>query len=93
MRKNHKPIKTNVDDFASRQQKQRGKYSEICANCDLRKKGLKERQKQPGEQKGFKFIIPQDNLRLKSTRVCTLEFKGDAEGSGVETKQIVLAIK
>jgi len=48
-----------------------------------------------GEQKGFKFIIPKDEeaMTTKSTQVCTLSFTGDGQGSGTESKQIVLVVK
>jgi hypothetical protein len=46
-----------------------------------------------GEDKGFKFIVTKDQVTQSSTRICTLSFLGDGEGSGTESKQIVIAIK
>lgn len=46
-----------------------------------------------GSQKGFKFIIAKEDVPKAVTRVCTLTFKGDGQGSGIQTKQIVVAIK
>jgi len=46
-----------------------------------------------GEDKGFKFIIPKDKVTQTSTRICVLSFLGEDEGSGSESKQIVIAIK
>jgi hypothetical protein len=46
-----------------------------------------------GEDKGFKFIVPKEQVTQTSTRICTLSFVGDGEGSGTESKQIVISIK
>jgi hypothetical protein len=55
-----------------------------------------ESAKQPipaGEDKGFKFIVDKSMVTQSSTRICVLSFLGDGEGSGSESKQIVLAIR
>jgi hypothetical protein len=45
----------------------------------------------PGEDKGFKFIVPKTVVTVASTRICTLSFAGAT--SGTETKQVVISIK
>jgi hypothetical protein len=45
----------------------------------------------PGEDKGFKFIIPKAAVTQSVTRICTLTFTGAEAGS--ESKQVVVAIR
>ncbi len=45
----------------------------------------------PGEDKGFKFIIPNELVTVSSTRICNIRFE-DANGNK-ETKQIVVSIR
>lgn len=45
----------------------------------------------PGEDKGFKFIIPKNLVTQTSTRICTLTF-ADTEGAK-ESKQVVVSIR
>lgn len=60
----------------------------------------------PAEDKGFKFIIPKDDVRMSSTRICQLQFFdynqqtiGDCAGlqipddAAVESIQVVVTIK
>lgn len=58
---------------------------------------------EPGEDKGFKFIIPKGQVERSSTRVCTIGFSGvgdtvpDCETfkamSAEQTKQVVVTIR
>ena len=46
-----------------------------------------------GSQKGFKFIISKADIPKTVTRICTLTFKGSDADSGIQTKQVVVAVR
>lgn len=46
-----------------------------------------------GSQKGFKFILAKSDVPKTVTRICTLTFRGSDPDTGIQTKQIVVAIK
>ncbi|MFH1064731.1 MAG: hypothetical protein V1729_06615 [Candidatus Woesearchaeota archaeon] len=49
---------------------------------------------EPGEDKGFKFIIDKEKVTQSETRICQIKFCDSEDCSGnVESKQVVVAIK
>ncbi|MBW2967623.1 hypothetical protein KY362_03995 [Candidatus Woesearchaeota archaeon] len=47
----------------------------------------------PGEDKGFKFIIPKDLVGQSSTRICSLTFTDTDEPPNTESEQVVVTVK